>query len=122
MNFQEYQKLTAKTAIYPKEAKTIDGEIRSLLYLTISLAGETGELANKVKKFVRGDIAYNNGSDKLTSKAMFELEAEVGDVLWYLSELCSTLGLDFSQTAYNNIQKLQNRQAHNTIRGDGDIR
>lgn len=122
MELNEYQTLTAKTAIYPKEDKLVKGEILSLLYLSISLPGEVGEFCNKIKKFIRGDIAYNNGDDKLTTKAIAELEAEVGDVLWYLSEICSTLGLDFSQVAYDNIQKLQHRKTHNTLRGDGDER
>lgn len=122
MDFHEYQKLTAKTAIYPKGDKLIKGDILALLYLTISLPGETGEFCNKIKKFIRGDEAYNNGHDMLTPKARIELEAEVGDILWYLSELSSALGLDFSQVAYDNIQKLQHRKTHNTLRGDGDER
>ena len=106
MNFNEYQKIARSTAIYPKEYKVI--------YPALGLCGEAGEVAEKVKKIVRGDDRLNN----VTSSIVMEL----GDVLWYVSALADDLGITLEQVAQWNVDKLQRRMQLNKIKGDGDNR
>lgn len=104
--FNSYQELSHATAVYPPEL--------GLEYLTLGLVGEAGELANKVKKVLRGDL----------NRAAIEegIKHELGDILWYLSELCSEMGLSFEEVARGNILMLQRRQREGTIKGSGDHR
>jgi len=106
MNFNEYQKIAHSTAIYPEEYKVI--------YPALGLCGEAGEVAEKVKKIVRGDDRLNN----VTSSIVMEL----GDVLWYISALADDLGISLEQVAQWNVDKLQRRMKNNKIKGDGDNR
>ena len=108
MDFNDYQELTNKTAIYPKE--------KWLEYTTLGLVGEAGEIANKVKKVIRDD----NGI--FTEKKVKELSDEIGDVLWYIARLSDELGFKLSTIANNNIEKLLHRKEQNKISGDGDSR
>ena len=71
MNFDEYQKKSRKTAIYPDLDK-------NFVYPTLGLIGEAGEIAEKIKKVFRDE----NG--RMTDEKRKELEKELGDVLWYL--------------------------------------
>jgi len=109
MNFDEYQKLAKTTAVYPK--------IRdSFVYPTLGLVGEAGEVAEKIKKIYRD----NNGV--LDEERRRVLKKELGDVLWYLSQLSGELGLSFDDVAQSNIEKLLSRQERGAIHGDGDNR
>ena len=99
MTFNEYQKLARSTAVYPKEYKVI--------YPALGLCGEAGEVAEKVKKIVRGDDRLNN----VTSNIVMEL----GDVLWYVSALADDLGITLEQVAQWNVDKLQQRMKNNKI-------
>lgn len=109
MNFRDYQRLSRETAIYPKVGK-------NFVYPALGLGGETGEVLEKIKKIIRD----NNG--KITSRAKRMLAKELGDVLWYLSQLCSELNLDFQEIAKRNIEKLKSRQRRGKLRGSGDER
>lgn len=76
-------------------------------YLALGMAGEAGEVANKVKKLFRG----RRGKDSHPTKA--ELRAiilELGDTLWYWLRLCDVLGLKASQVAKANIRKTQRKR------------
>ena len=106
MNFNEYQKHARSTAVYPKEYKVI--------YPALGLCGEAGEVAEKIKKTLRGDT---HSSDQLHNLAM-----ELGDVLWYVSALADDLGITLEQVAQWNVDKLQRRMQLNKIKGDGDNR
>ena len=106
MNFNEYQKHARSTAIYPKEYKVI--------YPALGLCGEAGEVAEKVKKIVRGDDRLNN----VTSSIVMEL----GDVLWYVATLAHDLGFDLDKIAEWNVDKLNRRWRKGKIKGDGDNR
>lgn len=83
--------------------------------------GEAGELANKWKKFYRDKppgiepLAYLNQSKS-------KLRAELGDVLWYVSNLALELGIDLDTIAEENIMKLRTRQVQGTLNGSGDNR
>ena len=106
MNFNEYQKHARSTAIYPKEYKVI--------YPALGLCGEAGEVAEKVKKIVRGDDRLNN----VTSSIVMEL----GDVLWYVAVLADDLGVTLEEIAQANVDKLKSRMKRKKINGSGDNR
>jgi NTP pyrophosphatase (non-canonical NTP hydrolase) len=108
MDLSTYQKLAHSTARYPAET--------GIYYTTLGLVGEAGEIANKVKKIVR------DHGGKITPEVVNELKSEIGDVLWYVAELCGVLGLDLAEVATANIEKLQDRARRDMIRGSGDTR
>ncbi|MEK7636895.1 MAG: nucleoside triphosphate pyrophosphohydrolase family protein [Patescibacteria group bacterium] len=109
MTFDEYQRESKKTAIYPSWGN-------NFIYPSLGLTSEAGEVAGKVKKIVRdkGGIA-----DEQTKQ---EIGKELGDTLWYLSQLATELGLSLSTLAEQNLAKLQSRQKRRTLHGDGDNR
>lgn len=106
MDFKAYQQCAMTTRIYHGEDQ--------LVYSSLGLAGEAGELANKVKKILRGD---DNREELIAG-----IRGEMGDVLWYLAALAEDIGTDLGQIAEENLQKLQSRYARDKIRGGGDGR
>ena len=108
MNFNEYQEQAIKTAVFPEEL--------GILYPTLGLMGESGEVAEKVKKL------YRDSEGKLTAEFIKTMVGELGDVLWYLSALANNLGLDLNTVAEANLVKLKSRLERNQIHGDGDDR
>ena len=108
MDFNEYQKLAATTMI--------DGEGNKVIYPTLGLCGEAGEVAEKIKKVLRD----NNGI--FTDEKREEIKKELGDVIWYLAAISTDLGLDLNEVAELNIDKLFSRKKRNKIHGDGDNR
>ncbi len=109
MNFEEYQKLSRKTAIYPDKDN-------NFVYVTLGLVGEACEVAEKIKKIFRD----NNGI--LDEERKKVLKKELGDVLWYLAQLSTELGLSLDDIAKFNIEKLSSRKERGTLHGDGDNR
>lgn len=109
MTFEEYQKLSRKTAIYPNKDK-------NFIYPTLGLCGESGEIAEKIKKVLRD----NNGI--LSQSKKEELKKELGDVLWYLAQISTELGISLDEIALLNLEKLNSRKERNTISGSGDNR
>jgi len=109
MNFEEYQDLSKKTAIYPKIGK-------NFVYPTLGLVGESGEVAEKIKKIFRD----KGGTVDAETRLM--LKKELGDVLWYLSQLTTELGLSLDEVATYNIEKLESRHERGTLQGNGDNR
>ena len=103
IGFREYQKKAVSFAIYPATHK--------VLYPTLGLCGETGEVAEKVKKQVR-DGVFNR----------HEVAKELGDVLWYLSNLANDIGYNLDEIADINIEKLTSRKNRDKIKGSGDNR
>lgn len=103
MNLTEYQNAAAETAIYPQEYE--------IIYPALGLAGEAGEVANKVKKLIR------DGNTDLHSIA-----DELGDVLWYIAALARDLGVDLDTLAKENIKKLHSRKQRGVLGGSGDKR
>lgn len=85
-----------------------------LVYTTLGLTGEAGELANKVKKIYRGD----GNHDELIEG----IKGEMGDVLWYLAAMADDLGIDLAEIAEQNLEKLKNRHNRGKILGGGDNR
>ena len=109
LTFEKYQKRSRKTAVYPN----IGG---NYIYPTLGLAGETGEIAEKVSKIIRDSGGDINELDK------HYLAKEMGDVLWYLSILASELGLELNKIAEMNLQKLSSRKKRGKLHGSGDNR
>jgi len=109
MTFRSYQEQAAKTAIYPNRGL-------NLSYPTLGLCGESGEVANKVKKVQR------DHGGQITLDMKLALAKELGDVLWYVSATCDELGLNLEDVAEQNIKKLAARSNQNAITGSGDNR
>lgn len=104
MNFSEYQRAAVQTATYPRK--------QHIYYPALGLAGEAGEIANKLKKSMRGDGPVDRNA----------VGSEIGDVLWYCAALASDLGLRLEDIAQANIDKLKDRQQRGVIQGSGDSR
>lgn len=111
MSFAEYQKRAVMTAAYKGKGK-IDG----LIYCGLGLGGESGELLNKLKKILRD----NNG--KLDAERRMDIIHELGDCLWYLSQLCNEIDIDLASVAHLNLGKLASRLKRGVISGSGDNR
>jgi NTP pyrophosphatase (non-canonical NTP hydrolase) len=109
MTFDEYQTLAKRTAIYPDIGK-------NFIYPTLGLAGEAGEVANKVKKIFRDD----NGV--VRPERVEEIKKELGDVLWYLAQLSGEFGFALDDVARLNIDNLAARLEKGTLTGSGDAR
>ena len=103
-----YQQVAKTTAIYPRE--------QAIIYPTLGLTGEAGEVANKVKKIIRDGTSKNN------ENLVQEISAEIGDCLWYISVLADDIGIKLSDIANANLIKLANRKKKGTIHGSGDTR
>ena len=109
MNFEEYQEQVGKTSIFPDDG-------RAYIYATLGLSGETGEVAEKIKKI----IVNKNGVISEESKK--EIKKELGDVLWYLSQLATELNLSLEEVAEENVRKIYDRMERGVLKGDGDNR
>ena len=108
MRFSEYQRFSRRTAEYPREAW--------LFYPALGLAGEAGEVAEHAKKAIRDDAGI------ITGERRDALAKELGDVLWYVAQLASELGLDLDTIAGENLEKLFSRQSRGVLSGNGDNR
>lgn len=88
------------------------------------MIGEAGEIANKWKKFLRDtpiDLPQDEFEKLLYDKHQ-EMKKELGDVLWYLAQLCNELDLDLGQIADGNLSKLFDRKSRGVLQGSGDNR
>lgn len=108
MQFDDYQVAAAQTAIYPKQF--------SVMYPSLGLSAEAGEVANKVKKI------YRDKGGVLDDDTRIAISAEIGDVLWYCACLCSDLNIHLSTVAKGNLDKLNSRLARGVLHGSGDDR
>ncbi|MFC1727601.1 nucleoside triphosphate pyrophosphohydrolase family protein [Patescibacteria group bacterium] len=109
LSFEKYQAESRKTAIYPDKDS-------NFIYPTLGLSGEAGEVSEKIKKVLRdkGGVVDN--------ETRRELSKELGDVLWYVANLATELGLDMEAIAQENLDKLSSRQERNRLHGSGDNR
>src|SRR5262245_23759883 len=109
MELSDYQERSRATAVYPQAGD-------NLLYPTLGLCGEAGEVAEKIKKMIRDDEGVLSGERRDA------LSKELGDVLWYVAQIATEAGLDLDDIAGANIEKLLSRQARNVLQGSGDDR
>ncbi|MXY95023.1 MAG: nucleotide pyrophosphohydrolase [Caldilineaceae bacterium SB0664_bin_27] len=109
MDFKRYQTESRKTW-------SLVHTDHSIVYPTLGLVNEAGEVAGKIKKVFRDKEGVISDADRAA------LKSELGDVLWYLTQICTELDLSLEEVAEQNIEKLFDRLERGVIRGDGDIR
>jgi NTP pyrophosphatase (non-canonical NTP hydrolase) len=124
MTLEEYQRRALKSAIYPYVEVAVtsrDGFMdretaMGVLYPVLKLAGEAGEVAEKLGKIIRdkgGEISADDNH---------ALRKELGDVLWYVTACANELGCDLEDIARVNLEKLESRVARGVLQGSGDDR
>lgn len=96
MDLDEYQEKAASTDQFAN--KKADG---ALMIPLLGIAGETGTLLSEFKKKIRDRESYEGFKDRA--------EEELGDILWYVSNVATHLGLSLSQVAAKNLHKTQER-------------
>lgn len=109
MDFKDYQEKSRKTALYPD----LDN---NFIYPTLGLSGEAGEVSEKIKKVMRDDGGV------VSEEKRAEIKKELGDVLWYVSQIATELQLSLDDIANANIEKLYSRLDRGVIQGSGDNR
>ena len=122
MDFDSYQKFTLSTAIYPGAGT---GSPEAVVYCALGIAGEAGEIHEKLKRLVRGSSSRPGGFQALATLSeedRLALAKEAGDVFWYLSRLIDELGLSLSEVIASNVEKLSSRRDRGVLRGTGDDR
>lgn len=102
--FNEYQEFVKTMKVYPEK--------HAVVYPALGLAGESGEIAEKVKKWLRGD-------KELDKQALL---MELGDPLWYIASLADDLGFTLQDVVDANVAKLASRKERGVVKGDGDNR
>lgn len=105
----EYQTAALDSAVYPESA--------AIVYPTLGLTGEAGEVADKVKKVIR-----DKNGDFDNEDIRKEIAKELSDVMWYAATLAHDLGYSLTDICQLNIQKLQSRKLRGVLHGSGDNR
>jgi NTP pyrophosphatase (non-canonical NTP hydrolase) len=108
MTIDEYQTQAVTTAVYDSRV--------AILYPALGLAGEAGEVCNKVKKVFRDDGGV------LTDEKRQQIKGELGDVMWYLAGTARDCGISLQEAAEENLAKLADRKARGVLQGSGDNR
>ncbi len=109
MNFNEYQQQSRVTAKYPNLGN-------NYVYPTLGLAGESGEVSEKIKKVIR------DKGGVIDDETRQMIAKELGDVMWYVAQIATELNLSLDDVAKMNIEKLMSRLERNVISGNGDNR
>lgn len=116
LKINEYQEKAHGTAGYPVgtvgEARNAAGYI----YPALGLAEEAGEVAGKFAKAVRDNEGVIDEARKV------EIVKELGDVCWFVAELCTVLNVPLEKVMQKNLDKLASRKARGVIHGSGDNR
>lgn len=107
MTLNEYQQKAKETADYKQK----------FIYPSLGLAGEAGEVVDKVKKVLR-----DHNEDFTDPALRYEIAKELGDVLWYIAMLSHDLGYELETIAQINYEKLRSRKLRGKINGNGDNR
>ena len=100
MHLNEYQLLASQTDQQPG-AGTPSPEHESILVPLLGLAGEVGELLGEHKKWIRDGDSYRQNPERVRE--------ELGDLLWYLSNVASKHGLTLEEVADHNLDKTRRR-------------
>lgn len=109
MTLNEYQESAIKSAV---KMEPFD----AVVYRTLGLSGESGEVAEKIKKIIREKDKIISANDKQ------EIAKELGDVLWYTSALAEALGFTLEEIAKLNLSKISDRVSRGVLKGSGDNR
>jgi len=109
MHFNKYQKFVKKYSFYPKKGHNIS-------YPALGIAGEGGEVCDKIKKILRDSKGRVSKDDKRFIKK------ELGDVLFYITAEANELKLKLQDIVDSNIDKIVGRRKRGTLHGSGDER
>lgn len=112
-SINDYVEMTDQTAIYPGSGK---GTLGSIAYAGLGLAGETGEVADIIKKIIRDDNGH------ISDDVREQLFKEIGDVAWYWARLCKEFGFDPAAVLSANMDKLLSRKERGVLKGSGNNR
>lgn len=110
-----YQDFTSRVAVYPRDTFEIE-----MAYLALGLSGEAGEVAEKIKKHIRGDNDGLSLEEYTTWKENVLLE--LGDAVWYIARMAAVLDCSFTSLMNMNIAKLESRMERDKLKGNGDNR
>ena len=113
MHFSDYQKKTRLTDVGVRPEHQLNP---GWVYYVLGIAGETGELVEKIKKHFRDDYG------EMTEEKLKEIKKEMGDCLWYHARLADVFDINFDDVAEENIKKLLDRKKRNKLHGEGDNR
>ncbi len=127
LSFADYQRLSRRTAIYPRMGKNtlyptlgLVGEssetVVSLLEAILGLIKNSGNISEAIKKSQRDDAGI------LTDDRRERVVKELGDILWYVSALSWEIGIPLHEIAKINIEKLHGRKERGKLKGSGDNR
>lgn len=126
-SLDEFQRRTQDTAVYPDQ-----GTFGGAMYAAMALNEEAGEVAGKVAKFIRKSsgwgvlLTYGNGSDfyneHYPEELVLAVSKELGDVLYQAARVAEEFGLNLSDVATENIERLADRKKRDVIIGEGDNR
>lgn len=106
---EQYRKFLNDTSWY---THTNEHNAPELMYLTLGLAGESGEFADAVKKIIRVSGTHDDASFAELMQVdggEEKLLEELGDVLWYLTKLADFLGVSINDLMVRNTYKLYTR-------------
>lgn len=114
----DYQSIAHTTASYPSGRIGLDdtNHIVGYIYPALGLAEEAGEVAGKFAKAVR-----DNGG-VIDAERREAIIKELGDVCWFVAELCTVLNIDLEDVMQKNLDKLASRKNRGVIHGEGDNR
>lgn len=104
VTLESYQQFVNSMKVYPEK--------HAIVYPTLGMIGEAGEVSEKVKKWLRGDRELDKE----------ELIKEIGDVMWYAASLADDLGYDLTSVLIANVAKLSSRKERGVVKGSGDNR
>ena len=108
-HFDLYQDAAESTAVYPDKGD-------NLYYPALGLAGEAGEVCEKIKKIMRDQKGH------FTEENVEDIAKELGDVLWYIATIATELNMSLAAVAEDNMEKLRDRMERGVIKGSGDNR
>lgn len=115
LTINDYQKKAHETADYP--SGEIGGAVKvDYLYPVMGLSEEAGEVAGKFAKAVRDSNGF------ISPERKTEIEKELGDVMWFIAEICTCLDVTLEEVAEKNLAKLASRKQRGVIHGSGDNR
>jgi NTP pyrophosphatase (non-canonical NTP hydrolase) len=109
MTLNEYQQAALLTS-------SRKGQHNEFIHRVLGVVGETGEIAEKIKKI------YRDKDGQIAKSDVKELKKEMGDVLWYIATLADFFDLELEDIGRTNIDKLASRQKRGKLRGSGDNR
>ncbi len=98
MQLSEYQNEAQKTDQNPGSEKE---DLKALIIPLLGLAGESGSLLTEYKKHLRDGPSYRVFRERI--------EEELGDILWYISNIATKADLNLDEIARKNLLKVSDR-------------